>query len=723
MSVAFPIPRQVRRQDLVAVAGQTAFQPGVFRVYDPSDVRVRVKGASGRFSTITTGFGVALSGTAPAFPIVTFVAGRAANDVIRIEGARLANRTTDVTLAGILRAAPLEAELDRITITQQELRRDADEVSFGLDGLGGAVDAAASSAAGAAISAAAAAAVASPSQPGTIKGNLSAGVAMPADVSLVNLTLPGNPLGDEIAAKLAKMFTQVGAGAQARLITDRFKEGIVSLDDYKFAVDTGDSAPWQRAHDALGNRGGIIQLPARDLVWNTPCTISNPVWTRGMGWCENDVPALGGQGTRVIISSPAFTPFYMTDFTGRGARFGDFTLKQTQVPYGPGWSPTPYPPVFNCFNTFGSIIIENILCNSVCKLLLSDLSGRPTLNNIWGQFWNYLIDIDRCLDCPRITNIHAFPFAGTEQNSLSYAQANQNLIILKRADTLFADNIFQIFGNCAILFAKGVDAANNCTYRFKVGKIQSDCSRYGIYSTADTTGITGTIESLDVQGVQNQDISSASIPNSQGIHLEGTNHDIMIGSFATEFQASSGVFIGGSGNRVAIGNSLFRSWGRIDNAPALTVLNATPANTIRFGTLPKFVGTANANIVNGGTNAVIDGVGPLAYTAAVSATSGALTTATATAKYNRVGKQVTVNFNINIADNGTGAATLRINAPYPSDGTAVIGFAKQFAAPAKGLAVYSSNGGLSFDLVTADTNAYPGGTGQGITGSITYWTP
>ncbi len=52
---------------------------------------------------------------------------------MRIEGSRLAERLTDVTLAGTLRAGLLEGELDRVAVTVQELRRDSDTLTDSLD--------------------------------------------------------------------------------------------------------------------------------------------------------------------------------------------------------------------------------------------------------------------------------------------------------------------------------------------------------------------------------------------------------------------------------------------------------------------------------------------------------------------------------------------------------------------------------------------------------------
>ncbi|MBP1296611.1 gp53-like domain-containing protein [Bradyrhizobium elkanii] len=64
----------------------------------------------------------------PATFTVTLSTARAAGDTVKIKGSRLGSRTTNVTRAGIIQSVPLETELDRQVATEQELRRDVDEL-------------------------------------------------------------------------------------------------------------------------------------------------------------------------------------------------------------------------------------------------------------------------------------------------------------------------------------------------------------------------------------------------------------------------------------------------------------------------------------------------------------------------------------------------------------------------------------------------------------------
>lgn len=125
MSVANPLPRSTRQTDYVATEGQAVFGPAPWLAFDAADVRVRVRSATGqRFTTLTSGFTVSLSAAPAGFPTVTFATGQSAGRIVRVEGARIHERITDVTRAGGLDTAAMERELDKMSTVLQELRRD-----------------------------------------------------------------------------------------------------------------------------------------------------------------------------------------------------------------------------------------------------------------------------------------------------------------------------------------------------------------------------------------------------------------------------------------------------------------------------------------------------------------------------------------------------------------------------------------------------------------------
>lgn len=125
MSADTPIPRSERQATLVATAGQTVFGPFDWIIWDTADIVVFQRNAGAEsFVKVLSGYTVAAVDELPGNFTVTFAAGRAAGDAVQISGARVHERLTNVTQGGVVRAAPLEAEFDRITAVLQEIRRD-----------------------------------------------------------------------------------------------------------------------------------------------------------------------------------------------------------------------------------------------------------------------------------------------------------------------------------------------------------------------------------------------------------------------------------------------------------------------------------------------------------------------------------------------------------------------------------------------------------------------
>ena len=165
MSSSLEIIRDLRRFDLDAEVGQTAFtfpRP----LFDALDLRVQQKiGPAAAFANVASGYIVTPAADRKSASVVFAVPPRQTAEApavtIRLDGARIASRTTDVTRSGTIVATLLERELDLFAIIAQELRRD-------INGVGPDVLDAATTAAASAIGAEAAAARAEDIEAGII---------------------------------------------------------------------------------------------------------------------------------------------------------------------------------------------------------------------------------------------------------------------------------------------------------------------------------------------------------------------------------------------------------------------------------------------------------------------------------------------------------------------------------------------------------------------------
>ncbi|WP_398468510.1 hypothetical protein [Tardiphaga sp.] len=129
MSLTFPIPRGTRTVSFVTGPGQTVFGPIPFVLYDARDVALLSSppgGGNAAYieSNLYTVTPASPSTAFPALFMVTLNAALPASSQLEIRGVRIPDRTTDVTRAGVLQSQKLEAEIDKLVLALQEVRRD-----------------------------------------------------------------------------------------------------------------------------------------------------------------------------------------------------------------------------------------------------------------------------------------------------------------------------------------------------------------------------------------------------------------------------------------------------------------------------------------------------------------------------------------------------------------------------------------------------------------------
>jgi len=106
------------------------------------------------------------------------------------------------------------------------------------------------------------------------------------------------------------------------------------------------------------------------------------------------------------------------------------------------------------------------------------------------------------------------------------------------------------------------------------------------------------------------------------------------------------------------------------------------------------------------------------YTPNVGATSGTITSFTASGAYTRIGRLVTATFNVDITNNGTGGGAVVVSMPFTASGV-YVGAGRENAQTGNMLQVFLDN---SINTNVYDyQNSYPGGTGRTISGTITYF--
>lgn len=133
MSVTFPVPRQSRKTEAVASAGQTVF-PLSFGVIEAADVVVQVKPVGAVAWTTLDVSAFSVGSVHPASPAsVTLVSGLALGTAFRAVSRRVASRTTNIVRDGAVKGAVLEKEIDSLVVAASDVRRDMDDASGAFD--------------------------------------------------------------------------------------------------------------------------------------------------------------------------------------------------------------------------------------------------------------------------------------------------------------------------------------------------------------------------------------------------------------------------------------------------------------------------------------------------------------------------------------------------------------------------------------------------------------
>ena len=145
----------------------------------------------------------------------------------------------------------------------------------------------------------------------------------------------------------------------------------------------------------------------------------------------------------------------------------------------------------------------------------------------------------------------------------------------------------------------------------------------------------------------------------------------------------------------------------------------TADGNLAVSTAGKGIDFSAATHAAGMTSELLNDYEEGTWTPAVASSLGSITTVTATGKYTKIGRQVTIEISATVTDNGTGAGSVRIGGlPYTAESTGYTG------------AGFNTSSGEALAVGFAATNTlvvykynvlYPVTTGQGFAIVVTYF--
>jgi roadblock/LC7 domain-containing protein len=222
----------------------------------------------------------------------------------------------------------------------------------------------------------------------------------------------------------------------------------------------------------------------------------------------------------------------------------------------------------------------------------------------------------------------------------------------------------------------------------------------------DITGITATspLTGGGTSGAVTVGIQSATTSQSGAVQLSDSTSTTSSVLAATPTAVKSAYDLAAA----AIPKSTVTAKGSIVAATA----SSTPAN-LAVGTNFAFLQADSSTA----TGLLWDNAAWTIYTPTVTAGSGSFTTVTASGRYKRIGKLCCVQIDVNITTNGTAAASVIATLPFTAIAGNYTGVFRE--TNVTGTVGFMVAGGASATYLSF-ASGYPGGSGYGLKGSVTY---
>jgi hypothetical protein len=321
---------------------------------------------------------------------------------------------------------------------------------------------------------------------------------------------------------------------------------------------------------------------------------------QGAGFTEGPGP---GQGTWLRITTTGFTPFTFTGVNSRGAGIRDIAVQQTHAAAQVGgWAPTNYDFVFRVTDCLGGIDFDNVFLSNVNRGIHCRNSGRLDVRRLRGQILTTGIEIDECLDIPRIHSVHFWTFWTSSLPILAWQQANADAMVFRRCDGVFIDQAFVLGYRSMFRFAA---SAAGVTTKFYIGQAYADFVQYGVW--VEASGTDGQIANFTSQ---NEIFGAAAVPlaGSSAIRVDSSKTRVQVGNLRVDAVEDNPVRINGTGNRLdvfALRCLRFNTRGNGAAAIHIADSGAATANAVHLGS-PAILEPGNGGLlVNGGTNGIL----------------------------------------------------------------------------------------------------------------------
>ena len=287
---------------------------------------------------------------------------------------------------------------------------------------------------------------------------------------------------------------------------------------------TNDAPAIQAAINDLKTKGGgtLSFGPHVYRIGSAIVLADATIRLQGAGFTEGPSPA---QGTWLTIDATGFTPFTFTGIYTRGAAVRDIAVAQIHTAaLNAAWAPVDYDFVFRVEDCLGGVDFDNVFLSNITRGIYARNSGRLDIRRLRGQVLRTGVEIDQCLDIPRIHSVHFWPFWTSDNNIIRWSQANGDALVFRRCDGVFIDQAFVLGYRSMFRFTS---SASGITTKFYIGQAYTDFCQYGVWIEAN--GTDGQIANLTSQ---NEIFAGAGAPlaGSSALRVDGSNTRVQIGN-------------------------------------------------------------------------------------------------------------------------------------------------------------------------------------------------
>lgn len=449
--------------------------------------------------------------------------------------------------------------------------------------------------------------------------------------------------------------------------------------------------------------GDILHMPLGEPVLGSTITLKSGDRISGVGARTTFPDRLRGTGSWFKIGHDGIGFSVNEDGFQSNIVIEQLGLFWDQPVFGSGWE--PYDNDFAIVSTGARMLLRDLtLLNPTRGIRQLAGSGQIEICRVKGQPFEIGVQIDSGYEGFTVNGLRWWPFWSNDADyTRPYTLANRRGMVLRHIDNPYINGYFDIFSQFPLFFGSHANGVTN-----NANFVNPEFDNFGgtaVYVEGGANGMHATLNLGYSYGYEG---------SGNGVLMNANNGTLNFIGHRWQEINDHAALLQGTGNTLVAVNPKVTNWNK-NNLAAEAFAGAAGNKIILEGDVRRSGG--NGASIQNSVNVVACEDYATVSSLAVSAQTGAITTAAASCRVQRTGQRLAGRFTVAVTTNGTGAGDLRVAVPVN-------------AAP--GISFYSSgrnvttgdqvqvvvNGGTA--IITTPSNTYPIASGQTIEFNVDY---